>query len=464
MSRPNIVWVTLDSVRADHTSHEEYRRDTTPNLQRIAEKSAGTSFSKCFSHANYTRASVPSILTGTYPTHHQVGMQGFEGTLPEGLETVAQILSREGYRTGAISRNANASMGIDRGFDRFNWISKSTLLNAVDKRTLLKFALNVRKHSGGLTADSTKHATPYLITDMAERWIREWEGEDEPFYMYLHYNEPHRPYYPPLRYLNRYTEDLDISARKAAEIAVEVHENIYEVMANGCDLSETEWTALEAMYDAELAYTDELVGNLFDYIESRDLGETIFVVTADHGELFGERGMMSHTKLVHDAATRVPLVVHGEPELADAADDLVQHADVLEALVDRAGGSTEQFQGIDPRSESRDFVILQTCPDPLEKVQQHNPSFDPTQFHRAQLTALRTDEFKFQRSDDGEDLFELPDESTDVSEEYLDVAEDLSERLDRWTATYGEPFGEPGEGEFSDAMKDQLKDLGYVMD
>ena len=355
-------------------------------------------------------------------------------------------------------------MGIDRGFDRFEWISKSTLLNAVDKRTLLKFALNVRKHSGGFTTDSTKHATPYMITDMAQRWIRQWEGSDEPFYLYLHYNEPHRPYYPPLRYLDRYSDNLDVSPREAADIAVDIHENIYEIMANGCDLSKTEWAAVKSMYDAELAYTDEMVGRLFDSIQERNLKDTIFVVTADHGELFGERGLLSHTKLVHDAATRVPLVVHGAPELTDAADDLIQHADLLEALVDRAGGSTTQFQGIDPRSESRDFVILQTCPDPLETIQQHNPEFDPSQFHRAQLTALRTDEFKYQRSDDGEDLFKLPDESTDVSDTYPGVAEELSEYLDAWIAEYGEPYGETGDKKFSEAMRNQLRDLGYVME
>jgi uncharacterized sulfatase len=391
-------------------------------------------------------------------------MQGFEGSLPEDMTTVAELLSEEGYKTGCISRNANASMGIDRGFDMFKWVSKSTFLSAVDNRTLIKYFANIRKHAGGFTTDTTKHATPYVVTDMAKRWISKTSDEENPIFMYLHYNEPHRPFYPPLRYLDKFTQDIEMETREAAELAVEVHENIHQIIADDCDLSEEEWQALRAMYDAEIAYTDECIGDLFDHVQSTLDGETIIILTADHGELFGEQGMMSHIKVLDDAVTRVPLVVHGLGDLEEYQDKLVQHADIMEAVVDMAGGSTEQFHGVDIREEERDYVVMQTCPDDMSWATEKNPGFDTSRYHTDMLTALRTKEFKLQKSEEGVDLFKLPDEGKDVSKQYPEVAENLEKKLDSWMEEYGQRFGESGDGELSDAMRSQLKDLGYVIE
>lgn len=461
---PNIIWMTLDSIRSDHTTMGGYGRDTTPKLEKIAERSGGQWFSNCFAHGNSTRISTASIITGTYPSHH--GVRG-NRVIPVELDTVPEILSEVGYHTIGISRNANSSMGFNRGFDEFKWIASSQFLSAVDFPTIIKYGLNIHQHSAGFSTDTAKHATPFIINDMAKRRLNSYVGNEEPFFMYLHYNEPHRPYYPPLSYLDKYTDEIAMSTEEAAKVAMEMHYNANEIIANGIEFSDAEWEALYAMYDAEIAYTDDCVGKLFDYVESLDLGETVFVITADHGELFGEDGLLTHKIVLHDALINVPLVTYGLKNIQTDRKDLLQHADLVQTLVEMAGGETTQFQGIDLRTESREFVVSQECntEEILDKFVEYNPEFDDSRYHRPLLTCIRNKTYKYQKSEEASELFELPDEETDISDENPETTEEMEATLDTWMAEYGRPISnKDNESEFPDEMKQQLTDLGYIID
>ena len=461
MSRPNVVWITLDSVRADHTNLNGYERETTPFLRGLADDAAGTAFRQCFAHSKSTHPSSGAILTGTPPTHNTVGVSGEK--LPEAVPSVAERLGAAGYRTACISRNSyvSAATGLDRGFDRFQWLSSSTM-HQLHPVTLLKYFANIRSHSAGLALDTAKHASPYLMNDTAKRWLSDFEAEPDPFFLYVHYNEPHRPYYPPNSHLERFTDEIAMSADEAAEFAIEFHYNLDEMIANGCNLTDDEWEAIFALYDAEIAYTDHMVGRLVDHVRSLDVGETIFVVTADHGELFGEHGLLAHSYVLDAAVTHVPMAVHGLGDLAAGPDDIVQHADVMRTVVERAGGDTEGMVGTDLRAESPPFAVSQRGPVDFDDLLSYNPEFDADRFHRPTLTALRTDRFVYQRSDEGADLFERPDETTDVSDRYPAVVSELDETLSAWLAENGRPADEGRTGDFSPSKKRQLEDLGYL--
>ena len=328
--------------------------------------------------------------------------------------------------------------------------------------TLLKYLVNIRPHSAGLALDTAKHASPYLMNDTAKRWLSDFEAEPDPFFLYIHYNEPHRPYYPPNSHLERFTDEIAMSADEAAEFAIEFHYNLDEMIANGCDLTDDEWEAIFALYDAEIAYTDHMVGRLVDHVRSLDVGETIFVVTADHGELFGEHGLLAHSYVLDAAVTHIPMVIHGLGDLAIDPDDIVQHADVMRTLVERAGGDTEGMVGTDLRAESPPFAVSQRGPVDFDDLLSYNPGFDADRFHRPTLTALRTDRFVYQRSDEGADLFERPDETTDVSDRYPAVVAELDETLSAWLAENGRPADEGRAGDFSPSKRRQLEDLGYL--
>lgn len=459
MNRPNIVWVTLDSVRQDHTSLAGYERDTTPRIQRIADEPDGQAYRNCIGHSKSTLPASGAILTCTPPSHNTVGITG--ETVPDSIPTVAELFSDAGYHTACLSRNSfvSSATDLDRGFDQFEWLAASTIHRA-GPRTLLKYFLNLRRHSAGLTTNTAKHATPFLMNEVAKRWLSSAEDRADPSFFYLHYNEPHRPYYPPLPYLDRYTDDLDVSPAEAGERTMNLHYSQKERIAYG-DFTDDDLSILEAMYDAEIAYTDEMIGRLYEFVRSLDMGETIFVVTADHGELFGELGLLGHNLALHDGLVNVPLVTHGLDTDAES-DDLLQHIDVMRTLLEIADADTGSTDGIDLRSGARDHAFSQREAGQFEPYLEHNADFDTERYHEPMLTAARTLEFKRLTSEQKSELFELPDEETDAADDFHEVDAELADVTAEWLDTTAKPVTEGVQGEFTDAMERQLEDLGYV--
>jgi uncharacterized sulfatase len=462
MGRPTVVWLTLESTRADHTSLAGYERSTTPNLERIAAGSDGRSFDEAVAHGIWTLPSSASILTGTTPTHHDAGIDS--DAVPPGLPTAAEAFRELGYTTACLSTNFHLSeaTGLDRGFDRFGWLSRDTLLETVDPRTLAKFALNLRRHSAGLTTDPARHATGYLVTDTLKRWLR---ATDEPLFLYAHYGDPHRPYYPPLAWGDRYLEEVDVSEDEARSIAVDHHEHCAELIADGLPLTDREWAALRAMYDAEIAYVDHLVGHLFDVLRSR-VDDLVVVVTADHGELFGEGGMLAHKVVVDDAVSRVPLVTYGLDALTDHGGELVQHADVMGTILAELG--YEGFgQGVDLRERRRERAIVQRggprAERNLAEFLSLNPTFEDGPYHRGTLNALRADGFTYRLGEDRAELVCHADERTDVADEHPRRTRAMHEDLVEFLEGPGRPFEHrQREGRLTDAMRRQLGELGYL--
>jgi uncharacterized sulfatase len=350
-------------------------------------------------------------------------------------------------------------LGLDRGFDKFSLIVSSSLHRAVPPTTLIKWLMNIRKHSAGFTTDASKHATPYLMNDILKRWVRDFNEEDRPFFLYAHYNEPHHPYYPPLPYLDRYTDEISMSLREATETAMRVHWNFESIVANGCSLSEEELEALQALYDAEIRYTDEMIGRLHDFVQSLNLNETVFIVTSDHGESFGESGLISHTIALNDAVTNVPLVIDG---FDLDINGVVQHIDVMKTLVAMAGGRTEQFQGVDLRTEQREYAISQRGATDFRRFLQHNAEFDTSRFPTSLTSAFRDTEYRYLTADDRSELYRLPDEERDVSGEYPEIARDFKQFADEWLATEGTPVGTVESDRMTEEMRKQLRDLGYA--
>jgi len=466
---PNVIWVTMESTRADHTSLGDPTRRTTPELQRIADEPEGRWFPNCFSHGIWTRTSSASILTGTYGSRHGAGID--RDAIPPRLPTVAELLDETGYRTMCYSPNAHLSSatGLDRGFDEFSWIGKRTLLRTVGLRSLLRFALNVRSHGGGFTTDTRKHGTDFLMTDAVVRRLRSLRDEDRPFFLYLHYGGPHHPYHPPVRYFRERLDDLNLSYREASDLALSAHANLYRHIADGARFDEAEWDALRALYDAEIEHTDALVGDLFDAIQDLGFEDTIFVVTGDHGELFGEQELLSHVLSVSGAVSHVPLVVHGLDDLPTEPTDLVQHIDAVRTILAAIGIDADSLQGVDLRTDERKYAIVQRGGGRreriVEQIREYNPEFDASRFPPSTVTALRTDAHVYKRWESGHALHALPDEETDVADRNETLVARLDSTLADWEATDGAPVaGEESETRLTREMRAQLSDLGYVVE
>jgi hypothetical protein len=154
-------------------------------------------------------------------------------------------------------------------------------------------------------------------------------------------------------------------------------------------------------------------------------------------------------------------VIHGLDDLVVSEDDIVQHTDVMQTLVEMVNGRTDQMQGVDLRHSNRTYAISQRqsyVGSPYEQ----NPEFDLSRFHERMLTTFRSDRFRYMWSDDRNELFELPDECTDVSEEYPEVAKRLKSELTDWLSQEGQPVSRGTEDNLTESMRRQLRDLGYV--
>lgn len=456
---PNVLWLTLDSVRYDHTTMSGYDRETTPNIQSLADQSDSVSFSSCFSHARSSHASVPSILSGTYPSRHRTYF-GNKRQFPDEVPLVAELLSDAGYETIGVSNNGYASSltNLDRGFDKFTLLRPSPreLLDSAGLKNTLKYLINIRRHSVGYSTDTHAHSAGYLTNEIAKDELREAR---DPFFMYVHYNETHRAYYPPLPYLDRFTDSVEMSGSEAASFALDTHHDLLNTVANGCDLTDEEMNALRAMYDSEIAYTDELIDELFELIDEK-LGETIVVVTADHGELFGEDDMLGHKYSMHNAVLNVPMVIRGIPGLA--GDGILQHSDVMRTLLEVAGAETETIQGVDLRTETREYAISQSGDSDLEPLLEENSEYDLSKFCTEEYSVIQDKKYKYVQRPDNPRLYRLPDESANRIEEYDQAAAKLDTELTKWLESEGTSVGTGSNVELNDSMRSRLADLGYL--
>jgi len=465
---PNIVWITLDSIRADHTAVDGYGRDTTPYLRRIASLPDGEAFSECITHAMWSLPSITSMLTGTPPSRHGTGLHN--EVLPSEIPTIPELLSERGWQTSAVSTNEYLSdaTGLNRGFDTFTQVTPSNLLSTAGVGVLAKFAYHIRRHSAGFTTDFRKHNGNYVLNEIVKRELSDLTEGEQPFFLYAHYRGAHHPYYPPLSFREAFTDDIEVSARAASEFTLEHTTDVYEEIATGCEYSASEWDTIGAMYDASIAHCDALVGDLFAHLRSLDPGNTVFVVTSDHGDLLGEYDLLSHKLVLHDGLVRVPLVVYGLDALPGHGDDLVQHADVMKTILRAADVPTESLHGFDFRSEDRPFAVSQRGQQTYEKtmraIKEHRPDFDTERFHSGLLTSLRTPEFKYLYSDERTELFGLPDEETDVADSHPESVTTFESRFGEWMDEHGERIETDTRAEHSDATKRRLRDLGYVVE
>lgn len=468
MENRDIVWITLESVRWDHTSFSGHSRDTTPELFELSQRRSANAFNNCYSHGIYTRSSSASILTGRAASNHGVGI--FRDVLPESVSTIPQHLSEHGYRTVGISPNGHLSYGteLDRGFDDFVYINRDTIRSAVPYPILVKYLLNIRNHSGGFTADTNKHCLSYLNNHLLKRYAERAKSTAESVFLYAHYGDTHHSYCPPEKWRRHFEQDLVVSVEDAIEFAVYMKENILQLMADGSTLSTEEWNALEVMYDTLIAYVDHMVAEVVSEV-SEVLDDPIVVITSDHGENFGEMGLLGHRLTINDALANVPLIVDGL-ELDVDSDALIQHADVFKMIFEDIGLDVEIPAGVDVRKSRREFAVAQLggkrCQQNLNELQKYNPEFPRERFHETDMTALITEDRIYRRSEDKKELF---DTSSPEEVELLDSAEleAFEQKYQEWYDTYGKPIlvdQNVPEKEIDGAIQQHLRDMGYLAD
>jgi len=309
----HIVLVTIDTLRADHIGLYGYERPTSPFIDSLAAES--TVFEHAVPTSPSTAPSVASLLTGVYRASHGVRANG--ETLPDGVETLAEIFHAHGYRT--IGRVANpmldASKGYGQGFD--------------------DFAL-----PPGLVQRPPEMLGGAPLVAEALRLID--AAGDAPFFLWLHFYDPHGPYYPPAQYRGAFHAAEYRWPSDAAELAVAGERNAlfrlpqYQVVER-----ERAPADYRARYDAEIRYVDDHVRAIVEKLRQRGLwDDTLFVLTADHGEALGEHGYyFQHGWFTYDDCTRVPLLVRAPGRMPPGrrVPQTVSLVDVAPTVLELAG-------------------------------------------------------------------------------------------------------------------------------
>jgi arylsulfatase A-like enzyme len=272
---PNLVLITVDTLRPDRLGFSGHGRGTSTAIDRLA--TAGVRFERSYSQSGWTLPSVATILTGRYPREH--GATRFDRALDPDLETVATILADHGYDTrGFVS---HVLLGTDYGLSKGFGIYDDSVLQVGNPHRV---------------------ASAVPLTDSA---LRSLQTLEEPFFLWVHYFDPHFKYLAHARWGHLGTAKID-------------------------------------RYDAEIAHTDEQIGRLLTGLEDRELLEnTVIVFTADHGEEFGEHGGQFHYTL-HDEVVRVPLVIQAPSLEPGIRGEVSEQIDLLPTILALLGIEPEE--------------------------------------------------------------------------------------------------------------------------
>ncbi|MEJ2008219.1 MAG: sulfatase [Acidobacteriota bacterium] len=278
---PNIVFIVLDTVRADHLSSYGYSRPTTPNIDKLARQ--GVLFENAIAPTSWTLASHASMFTGLLP--HQHGADWWL-PLPPGPRTLAEVLRSHGYQTAGFVANfdyCQKGWGIARGFGIYRDDSESLRRNLA--ATLVGTALIQPLYQHFFRFDYLERQDARDINRDVFRWFR--RQPRRPFFLFINYFDTHVPYLTQPPYNHRFGKVSDKLVHK-----------LFDAL-QGPDpprgLTPADRASLIAGYDNCLAFLDAQVGRLIDVLrESPEGKKTIVIVTSDHGEEFGEQGFYSH--------------------------------------------------------------------------------------------------------------------------------------------------------------------------
>lgn len=325
--RPNLIVIVIDTLRADHLPFYGYSRQTAPNLSALARQ--GMLFTQMYAQAASTRPSVATMFSSLYPAVHKTNENRdyFSNAIPR----LPEFLQKAGYRTFAISANANVSptFGYAKGFDDFVvWKQESafriTMMGRLAEDTLTPGVL-----SRLLGERAEIVPTADAITDGTLRWVD--QNPAQPFFLYLQYIDPHDPYRPPAPYDRSFDRRTD-PPRRAGGV------DPLQLLGPAADREKVgRWIDL---YDGEILYADHHVGRLLQGLETRGLlRNSLVLVTSDHGEEFFEHGGERHGTSTYEELIRVPLIAWwpGRTPPGTTVSAPVTHLDLLPTLLEVAG-------------------------------------------------------------------------------------------------------------------------------
>jgi arylsulfatase A-like enzyme/Flp pilus assembly protein TadD len=400
--QPNVILITLDTVRADRMGFLGSKLGLTPQLDALARQ--GVVFERAYSQAPITPVSHATILTGTFPQYH--GIRNFGDRLPPSVPFLPDILHAQGYHTGAFvgsiildPKNGFAS-GFERGFDIYN-------------------AGFHRQKTG-----ERREASMQRRGEVSLGYVLEWLGQQQgkPFFLWFHLWDAHDPYNPPEPFRSRFPG---------------------------------------APYNGSIAYVDAIVGKLLEYLRDQGLYvNTLIAVAADHGESLGEHGELTHSIFLYDSTIHVPLLLklpgHRFPgQRVHAAASLV---DLAPTLLEVLG------QKPPPAMQGQSLLPLIGNPRPENRPSFATGDHSERSFGWSALASLRVGGQLFVRAPLPElyDLDSDPGAKTNLYRVKRIAAVRLASQLNNFVKSIGTGAPQALQDGLNEKSREQLSALGYV--
>ena len=397
--RPNVVWLILDTARADAFSCYGNPRRTSPCLDRAAAE--GALFERAYSQSSWTRPSHASMFTGLLPSG--VGTTTEQGMLWDERTTVAEVLAEHGYATFACSSNLNVCglTNMDQGFQRFHVLPWG---RGPETPLLVTHALQ------GLHLTDNGAAA---MNRVATRWIDEAREAGRPFFLFINYFEVHHAY-GNTPYFRRW-----LPPGMSASRALKIPQNPEKYAAGAAPPTSMNFGLLRALYDADLTYLDERVGELVERLRRLGiLDNTLLIVTSDHGEELGEHKWIEHRFGLRDTLLHVPLILRFPKsfEAGTRRKDIVELVDLFPTILDVVGLAWDgraKLHGrsllAPPRPEAEQFAVAQRDLSLgwVARMAERYAWWDLLPYLRRQM-AIQGQRFKYVwSSDDTAELFDL---------------------------------------------------------
>jgi arylsulfatase len=422
----NLLLIVVDTLRRDHLGAYGYPRNTSPAIDAFAADAVR--FERAYATSPWTRPSVASMLTGLYPSAH--GAMALNNSLASSVHTLAETLAVHGYRTGAVVSHVilSRSFGFDQGFEVY------------DEEE----------------AQGHDHLSTPGVTSRAIQWIDSLAPDGRPFFLLVHYFDPHYQY--------RHHPDIGFASPPVGRL--DGTESIEELRTLGASLTPDEVGLLRDLYDEEIRFTDEGIGQLLDHLRERGLYDrTLIVLAADHGEEFLERGWLGHTRTLYDELIAVPLLIrHGRVgRNGSSVPSPVSLVSLSPTVLELLG---LPLLGMRPEGPSLAAAVRGTEAPPRGVVFAE-VDFRAMPEKRAAQRAAIAGRYKLvhdrlERRDRLFDVVADPGELNEVGAREPHRLERLQERLTRWSQRMNPGAVAPPTRPLTPEEREQLRALGYL--
>jgi arylsulfatase A-like enzyme len=418
----NVILISVDSLRKDHIGIYGYEKNTTPNIDKFAKKSLV--FTNAVGQSSWTLPSHISIFTSLYPSSHGVPYIGYQ--LNKNITMFHEFLKSQNYTSIAIINNVYLSsiFGFNRSFDFFNE----------------QFA-NYTKNGKTIT-DVNKHFFDWLN-----------KNHQKKFFAFIQYIDSHCPYIAHEKYFTNYQQE---------------HEK-YKYLEKKCASSLKNYTPtkdeiqfMKKAYDSDIAFVDENLNELFKKLEVLGIiNKTIIILTSDHGDQFMEHGGLEHAYTLYDEVISVPLIIWHPKLNTKIINTQVQLIDIMPTILDFLGLSIPN--NIDGKS------LIAVISGNSNK---ETPAFSEKPPYK--IISVRFNDFKFILTNNtNRELYDLkndPNEKENVTKKYPGIANQLErmileykiETTKKANMFNGSIFKEIGELNLDPAVREKLRELGYV--